>query len=185
MVGLQRRTFTTGLTAALLASLPGAALALAPPPWRGGIARERLRAFLAAAAASIPAGRRIAVFEIDADRLMSEPVRDILESAEVHGFKAYVVTGDDLDRARASIESRHGIPPERVIAAAPGRVVAEVYRVVAHRPVLAVAQGDRQLLDWTASGDGLRLAIGLETPIVDERNRLSVETGVDRAGNRI
>jgi hypothetical protein len=114
------------------------------------------------------------------------PMVELLAYLRANGFKTYIVSGGSLDFMRPWTERAYGIPPEQVIGSsvavkleAPGGrptltreprldFVANragkaigIWRDIGRRPVAAFgnSDGDEQMLAWTASGAGPRLAV--------------------------
>ncbi len=112
-----------------------------------------------------------------------EPMLELLAYLRAHGFKTYIVSGDDLEFMRAWTEKVYGVPPQQVIGSTvqtrlemrdgkPAVVltskiaciddgaqkVLSIQRVVGRRPIAAFgnSDGDLPMLEWTASGAGLR-----------------------------
>src|SRR5262245_6478781 len=116
--------------------------------------------------------------------LVYKPMQELLEYLRANGFKTYIVSGGSIEFMRAWTETIYGIPPEQVIGSsgatkftrgADGKPVLMkvgdvefvgdgggkpigINRFVGRRPVFAFgnSDGDRQMLQWTAAGDGAR-----------------------------
>ncbi|MFM0740396.1 HAD family hydrolase [Paraburkholderia xenovorans] len=117
--------------------------------------------------------------------LAYQPMLELLAYLRAHGFKTYLVTGNDVEFVRDLAQRVYGIPPEQVI----GSTVRYRYgqtngatsltrlaqvdtlvdgaakplaidRVIGRRPVIAFgnADGDVPMLEWTSTGDGPRFA---------------------------
>ncbi|MEK0114987.1 HAD family hydrolase, partial [Bordetella pertussis] len=113
------------------------------------------------------------------------PMRELLDYLRAHGFKTYIVSGGETEFMRSWTQQAYGIPPEQVIGSSfvttygvrdgeptlwrhgklefnddgPGKPVA-IQRYIGRRPILAFgnSDGDLQMLQWTAAGDGKRFA---------------------------
>jgi phosphoglycolate phosphatase-like HAD superfamily hydrolase len=112
-----------------------------------------------------------------------QPMLELLSYLRSRGFKTYIVSGGGVEFMRVFAEKIYGIPPEQVIgsttvtefAAKDGQPVlmlrakmefvddragkpVAINRFIGRRPVLAFgnSDGDLQMLQWTASGDGPR-----------------------------
>ncbi|AZW12734.1 haloacid dehalogenase-like hydrolase [Bordetella bronchiseptica] len=113
------------------------------------------------------------------------PMRELLDYLRAHGFKTYIVSGGETEFMRPWTQQAYGIPPEQVIGSSfvttygvrdgeptlwrhgklefnddgPGKPVA-IQRYIGRRPILAFgnSDGDLQMLQWTAAGDGKRFA---------------------------
>lgn len=119
--------------------------------------------------------------------LVYVPMVELLDYLRANGFKTYIVSGGGVQFMRPWVEKAYGIPPEQVIGSiaevklqtvdgkpalvrepkvafvddGPGKPVG-IYRNIGRRPILAFgnSDGDRQMLQWTAAGDGPRF-VGL------------------------
>jgi hypothetical protein len=115
--------------------------------------------------------------------LVYQPMLELLAYLRENGFKTYIVSGGGIDFMRVFTEQVYGIPPEQVVGSVgetklevrgttpvlvklpkvhhvddgPGKPVG-IQRFIGRRPVLAFgnSDGDLQMLQWTAAGDGLR-----------------------------
>jgi phosphoglycolate phosphatase-like HAD superfamily hydrolase len=116
--------------------------------------------------------------------LVYQPMLELLAYMRANQFKTFIVSGDGIEFMRPWTEHTYGIPPEQVVGSsgvtkyvmpAPDRPVlikeakvefiddgpgkAEgINRFIGRRPVLAFgnSDGDQQMLEWTAAGDGVR-----------------------------
>lgn len=118
--------------------------------------------------------------------LVYQPQVELLAYLRAHGFKTYIVSGGTIDFMRPWSEQAYGVPPEQVIGSSQvvryemrdgkGVLVREpkldtindgpvkpvgIYRHIGQRPILAVgnSDGDLQMLEYTATGDGPHLAL--------------------------
>jgi hypothetical protein len=120
--------------------------------------------------------------------LVYQPMVELLAYLRANGFKTFIVSGGGIDFMRPWTEQVYGIPPEQVVGSSgvvklqmgvdgkpellkepkvefvddgPGKPVG-IYRFIGRRPILAFgnSDGDEQMLEWTAAGDGARF-IGL------------------------
>jgi phosphoglycolate phosphatase-like HAD superfamily hydrolase len=119
--------------------------------------------------------------------LAYEPMLELLAYLRSNGFKTYIVTGGGQDFVRVYSEAVYGIPPEQVVGTAggtsfgydkSGRPVLTkepklllndddagkpegIWLMIGRRPRAAFGNslGDRQMLEYTKAGDGLRLAM--------------------------
>lgn len=118
--------------------------------------------------------------------LVYQPMLELLGYLRANGFKTYIVSGGGVEFMRPWTETVYGIPPEQVIGSSgvtqfqidadgqpslakldkvefvddgAGKPVG-INRFIGRRPVIAFgnSDGDLQMLQWTASGNGLRLA---------------------------
>ncbi|MEM1330969.1 MAG: HAD family hydrolase [Planctomycetota bacterium] len=115
------------------------------------------------------------------------PMLELLGYLRSNGFKTYIVSGGGVEFMRVFAQEVYGIPPEQVIGTtiktefemtATGPVIrreaeidfiddkagkpVSINRFIGRRPVLAFgnSDGDHEMLQWTAAGDGPRL-VGL------------------------
>ncbi|VVO24051.1 HAD family hydrolase [Pseudomonas fluorescens] len=115
--------------------------------------------------------------------MIYQPMLELLAYLRANGFKTYIVSGGEVEFMRAWTEEVYGVPPEQVIGTTftgeyqynagkpvimrlpklahyddgPGKPVS-IEGVIGRRPILAFgnSDGDQQMLQWTASGDGKR-----------------------------
>ena len=115
--------------------------------------------------------------------LVYQPMLELLAYLRANGFKTFIVSGGGVDFMRVFAEEVYGIPPEQVVGSVgetklemrngkpallklpkinlvddkAGKPVG-IHRFIGRRPVLAFgnSDGDQQMLEWTAAGDGLR-----------------------------
>jgi phosphoglycolate phosphatase-like HAD superfamily hydrolase len=118
--------------------------------------------------------------------LVSVPMQELLAYLRANGFKTFIVSGGSVEFMRPWAEQAYGIPPEQVIGSqqdvkfemkdgkvvltrqpkiafiddGPGKPVG-IYRSIGHRPLAAFgnSDGDQQMLELTAAGDGRRLML--------------------------
>lgn len=115
-----------------------------------------------------------------------QPHLELLTYLRAHGFKTFIVTGGGNGFVRAIAESTYGIPPEQVIGSSSklklerqdGKLalmklpelnsfddrdekVVNIELHIGRRPILAFgnSDGDLAMLQYTAAGDGARLAL--------------------------
>jgi phosphoglycolate phosphatase-like HAD superfamily hydrolase len=119
--------------------------------------------------------------------LVYQPMLELLAHLRANGFKTFIVSGGGVDFMRVFTEQVYGIPPEQVVGSVSetrfevrnGRPVllklprlnhiddkagkpVGIHRFIGRRPILAFgnSDGDQQMLQWTAAGDGARF-VGL------------------------
>ncbi|WP_454806615.1 HAD family hydrolase [Paraburkholderia fungorum] len=148
--------------------------------------------------------------------LAYQPMLELLAYLRANGFRTYLVTGSDVEFVRDLAQRMYGIPPEQVIGSTVkykygqtnGAVTLTrlaqvdnlldgaakplaIDRVIGRRPVIAFgnADGDVPMLEWTAAGDGPRLAALLhhtdgEREYAYDRSAKSgkLDKGLDEAG---
>jgi phosphoglycolate phosphatase-like HAD superfamily hydrolase len=116
--------------------------------------------------------------------MIYQPMLDLLAYLRGSGFKTFIVSGGGVGFMRAFAEKVYGIPPEQVIGSTgkqkfelrdgkpvlvklpavdfvddkEGKPVA-INKFIGRRPILAFgnSDGDLQMLQWTAAGNGARL----------------------------
>lgn len=117
--------------------------------------------------------------------MVYQPMLELLHYLRDNGFKTYIVSGGGQDFMRAWAEPVYGVPPEQVIGSE-GELTYELHdgkpvllkqpkvalvddhagkpvgieRFIGRKPIFAFgnSDGDQQMLEWTASGDGARFA---------------------------
>jgi hypothetical protein len=115
--------------------------------------------------------------------LVYQPMLELLTYLRANGFKTFIVSGGGADFMRVFTEEIYGIPPEQVVGSTgetrlamqngkpvllklpkinlvddkAGKPVG-IQRFIGRRPILAFgnSDGDQQMLEWTAAGNGLR-----------------------------
>lgn len=115
--------------------------------------------------------------------MVFQPMLELLEYLRANGFKTFIVSGGGIEFLRVWAEEVYGIPPEQVIGSSiktkfeqkddgpvivrlteldfiddkEGKPVA-INKYIGRRPIAAfgTSDGDLQMLQWTASGDGVR-----------------------------
>jgi phosphoglycolate phosphatase-like HAD superfamily hydrolase len=118
--------------------------------------------------------------------LVYAPMQELLTYLRANGFKTFIVSGGSVEFMRPWAEQAYGIPPEQIIGSqqdvsfamrngkpvltrgpkfvfvddGPGKPVG-IYRQIGRRPIAAFgnSDGDLQMLQVTAAGDGRRLAL--------------------------
>ena len=112
------------------------------------------------------------------------PMLELLEYLRAHDFKTFIVSGGGVAFMRVFSEEVYGIPPEQVVGSSIATTfentadgprilrLAEIefiddkeekpvgiQRFIGRRPIAAFgnSDGDHQMLQWTAAGDGARL----------------------------
>ena len=115
-----------------------------------------------------------------------QPQLELLDYLRSHGFKTFIVTGGGSGVVRTVAESAYGIPPEQVIGSSSktalewrdgqpvlvkqpelnsfddrAEKVVNIELHIGRRPILAFgnSDGDLAMLQYTAAGDGPRLAL--------------------------
>jgi phosphoglycolate phosphatase-like HAD superfamily hydrolase len=116
--------------------------------------------------------------------LVYQPMLELLAYLRANGFKTFIVSGGGVEFMRPWVPRVYGIPPEQVVGSSgvvkfdkdtdgkpilikeakvefvddgPGKPVG-INRFIGRRPVFAFgnSDGDQQMLEWTAAGDGPR-----------------------------
>jgi phosphoglycolate phosphatase-like HAD superfamily hydrolase len=119
--------------------------------------------------------------------LVYQPMLEVMQYLRANGYKTYIVTGGGQAFVRQYSERVYGIPPEQVVGTAGGtkygyakdgvpfltkepRLLLNddkagkpegIYFMIGRRPHIAFgnSDGDREMLEYTAAGDGARLAL--------------------------
>ena len=122
-------------------------------------------------------------FERPYTDLVYKPMQELLVHLRSNGFKTFIVSGGGIEFMRVWAQQSYGIPPEQVVGSVvevkyglvdgkpaltrlpkvafvddgPGKPVG-IYRAIGRRPIFAFgnSDGDWQMLQWTAAGDGPR-----------------------------
>ena len=115
--------------------------------------------------------------------LVYQPMIELLDYLRANGFKTFIVSGGGVEFMRNFADKAYGIPPEQVIGSAgvtkfqmwdaspvltkmpkvffvddgPGKPEG-INHFIGRRPIFAFgnSDGDKEMLEWTAAGDGLR-----------------------------
>jgi phosphoserine phosphatase len=118
--------------------------------------------------------------------MVFEPMLELLAYLRASGFKTYIVSGGGIEFMRPWAEKVYGIPPEQVIGSSiktkfelrdgkpvlvrlpeinfiddkAGKPVG-IHQHIGRRPIMAFgnSDGDLQMLQWTAGGEGRRFAL--------------------------
>jgi phosphoglycolate phosphatase-like HAD superfamily hydrolase len=112
-----------------------------------------------------------------------QPMLELLQYLRAHGFKTFIVSGGGVEFMRTFAEKVYGVPPEQVIGSTiatkfglqdgkpvlirlpkidfiddkAGKPVG-INKFIGRRPIFAFgnSDGDLQMLQWTAAGEGAR-----------------------------
>ena len=118
--------------------------------------------------------------------LVYQPMLELLSYLRANGFKTFIVSGGGIEFLRPWTEEVYGIPPEQVVGSSikvkfemtdtgpvlrrlpeldfiddkDGKPVG-IHKFIGRRPIAAFgnSDGDLQMLQWTAAGDGKRLMV--------------------------
>jgi hypothetical protein len=118
--------------------------------------------------------------------LVFQPMLELLAYLRAHDFQTFIVSGGGIEFVRAFSERIYGIPPERVVGSSietryehrggnpvlvrlpqirfiddgPGKPVG-IHQHIGRRPIAALgnSDGDLQMLQWTAAGEGRRFSL--------------------------
>ncbi len=125
-------------------------------------------------------------FDRPYNELIYQPMVELLAYLRASGFKTFIVSGGGVEFMRVWAETAYGIPPEQVVGSSgvvkfeigangkpvllktakiefvddgPGKP-AGINRFIGRRPIFAFgnSDGDLQMLQWTAAGEGARFA---------------------------
>ncbi len=118
--------------------------------------------------------------------MVFQPMLELLDYLRANGFKTFIASGGGIDFIRVFAEEVYGVPPEQVIGSSirtefemrstgpvikrlpeidfiddrAGKPIA-IHKFIGRRPIAAFgnSDGDLQMLQWTAAGDGARLML--------------------------
>ena len=120
------------------------------------------------------------------NRVVYQPMVELLRFLRANGFKTYIVSGGGVEFMRVFAEQAYGIPPEQVIGTSgkqkfelrDGKPVLvkvpavdflddkegkpiNIQKIIGRRPLAAFgnSDGDLQMLQYSAAGPGARLAL--------------------------
>lgn len=127
-------------------------------------------------------------FDKPYNELVYQPMLELLDYLRENQFKTFIVSGGGIEFMRAWVEEAYGIPPEQVVGSSikteflmengepvirrlaemdfiddkAGKPVG-INKFIGRRPVFASgnSDGDLQMLQWTAAGEGARFALYL------------------------
>jgi phosphoserine phosphatase len=118
--------------------------------------------------------------------MVFQPMLELLDYLRAGGFKTFIVSGGGIEFMRVFAEEVYGVPPEQVIGSSiktefemrsTGPVIKRlpeidfiddkagkpvgIHKFIGRRPIAAFgnSDGDLQMLQWTAAGDGARLML--------------------------
>jgi phosphoserine phosphatase len=120
------------------------------------------------------------------NELVFQPMLEVLSYLRDNGFKTFIVSGGGIEFMRPWVEAVYGIPPEQVVGSSiktkfeirdgkpvlvrlpeinfiddkAGKPVG-INQHIGRRPIAAFgnSDGDLQMLQWTAAGEGKRLMV--------------------------
>lgn len=120
------------------------------------------------------------------DQLVYQPMLELLDFLRANGFKTFIVSGGGISFMRPWASKVYGVPPEQIIGSSiktrfemrdggpvlvrlpdlffiddkAGKPVG-INKFIGRRPIAAFgnSDGDLQMLQWTAAGDGKRLQV--------------------------
>ena len=120
------------------------------------------------------------------NELVFQPMLELLEYLRANGFKTFIVSGGGIEFMRPWVEEVYGIPPEQVVGSSiktrfemrgtepvlvrlpeihfiddkAGKPVG-IHEYIGRRPIAAFgnSDGDLQMLQWTAAGQGERFML--------------------------
>ena len=118
--------------------------------------------------------------------MVYQPMLELLAYLRANGFKTFIVSGGGVEFMRAFADKSYGVPPEQVIGTQgklrfelrdgkpvlvklpevqfvddkEGKPIA-IQTFIGRRPIAAFgnSDGDQQMLEWTAAGNGARFAL--------------------------
>ena len=125
-------------------------------------------------------------FDRPYNELVYQPMLELLDYLRANGFKTFIVSGGGIEFMRPWVEEVYGIPPEQVVGSSikvefemrdDGPVLVRlpeidfiddkagkpvgIHKFIGRRPIAAFgnSDGDLQMLQWTAAGEGARLML--------------------------
>jgi phosphoserine phosphatase len=125
-------------------------------------------------------------FKAHYDRLVYQPMLELLAYLRANGFKTFIVSGGGIEFMRAFAERVYGVPPEQIVGSSivtkyevrdgkpalkreakvafiddkAGKPVG-INQFIGRRPIAAFgnSDGDFQMLEWTTAGAGPRFGL--------------------------
>jgi len=150
--------------------------------------------------------------------MVYQPMLELLAYLRASGFKTFIVSGGGIEFMRPWTEAVYGIPPEQVVGSSiktvfemreSGPVLVRLPEIdfiddkegkpvginshIGRRPIAAFgnSDGDLQMLQWTAAGDGQSLCLyvhhtdGEREWAYDRESHIGrLDAGLDEAGER-
>ena len=120
------------------------------------------------------------------NQLVYQPMLELLAYLRANGFKTFVVSGGGVEFMRVFTSDAYGIPPDQIVGSM-GKLKYEmqngkpvliklpevlfiddkqgkpegIQNFIGQRPIFAFgnSDGDQQMLEWTAAGNGARFAL--------------------------
>ena len=139
--------------------------------------------------------------------MVYQPMLELLAYLRANGFKTYIVSGGGIEFMRPWAERVYGIPPEQVIGSSietefqlrdgvpvlvrlpeihfiddkAGKPVG-INRHIGRRPIAAFgnSDGDLQMLQWTAAGDGARFCLYVHHTDADREWAYDLNSSIGR-----
>jgi hypothetical protein len=140
--------------------------------------------------------------------MVYQPMLELLAFLRANGFKTFIVSGGGIEFMRPWTEAVYGIPPEQVVGSSiktkfeirdavpvlvrlpkidfiddkEGKPVG-INAHIGRRPIAAFgnSDGDLQMLQWTTTGQGLRLALLVHH--TDAKREFAYDKGAEKALN--
>ena len=139
--------------------------------------------------------------------MVYQPMLELLAYLRANEFKTFIVSGGGIEFMRPWVEEVYGIPPEQVVGSSikthfemgeDGPVLVRlpetnfvndkadkpvaIWRYIGHRPIAAFgnSDGDLQMLQWTAAGDGPRSMLYVHHDDADRERAYDRESHVGR-----
>jgi hypothetical protein len=139
--------------------------------------------------------------------MVYQPMLELLDYLRVNGFKTFIVSGGGVDFMRPWSEEVYGIPAEQVVGSS-GKVKFEmregqpvlvklpeinfiddkdtkpvgIHQFIGKRPIAAFgnSDGDLQMLQWTAAGDGAKFMMYVHPTNADREWAYDTESHIGR-----
>ncbi len=146
------------------------------------------------------------------DELIYQPMLELLAYLRDNDFQTWIVSGGGIEFVRAFCLARYGIPPEQVVGSSvrarfelrdgtpvlvklaevnfiddgPGKPVG-IHQHVGRRPIAAFgnSDGDLEMLQWTAAGEGKRLAVLVHHTDAEREWAYDRESHIGRLGRAL
>ncbi len=139
--------------------------------------------------------------------MVYQPMLELLEYLRANDFKTFIVSGGGIEFMRPWTEAVYGIPPDQVVGSSiktrfemreHGPVLVRlpeinfiddkadkpvaIWRYIGQRPIAAFgnSDGDLQMLQWTAAGDGARFMLYVHHDDVDREWAYDRESHIGR-----
>src|SRR5262245_4322968 len=141
------------------------------------------------------------------DRMIYQPMLELLRYLRANGFRTYIVSGGGVEFMRAFTARAYGIPPDQVIGSTgkqkfelrDGKAVLvklpgidfiddkegkpiNIQKIIGRRPLAAFgnSDGDLQMLQWTCAGPGARFCLFVHHTDAEREWAYDRQSGIGR-----